>query len=91
MTCDTDSDFDEATVTSDLEAGYFNKVVFKMTMQSSLTTIEIADYFFISELMQSYQIGHEFDYADYPIYTNASNAEIDAYANLDRTLFIPVE
>ena len=44
MTCDADSDFDEATVTSDLEAGYFNEVVFKMTMQSSLTIIEIADY-----------------------------------------------
>ena len=48
-------------------------------------------YFFISELMQSNQIEHEFDDADYTFYTDASNAKIDAYANLDRTLFIPVE
>ena len=47
MVSDTDSDFDEATVTADLEAGYFNEVLFKMSMLSSLDSIEISDYVFV--------------------------------------------
>ena len=39
MAGDADSDFDEATVTSGLEAGCFNEVVFKISILSSLETI----------------------------------------------------